>query len=513
MVSWWLVIVAIVGVFLTAGVSFYLVALYSSIEDRNQAWFPKIVVTFGLTLSGFTVLLLPYDVANRQDPTIMDSAGGGIDTAVCWNIVLGCILVMVLFITPFTTFYYEAWDPEYTGMDAVQRQVRPALCYTMVIAFIFFMMFIILWFSAGQAVLPFKSYSAPPMSFDLSSTAVNIFAPQSGIGCFCDQTGAACATNPTREVKEKDSACSFDSGSLEIKVSSFVYMIGLLCAFGWIFFVVFGGVGLIALPIDLVNDWRMRPQKMSKREFDEAKTGFAAKVAEMVEYGQSLAQREEAGGRDWFGGTRKKINKYKADVQQLEDDWERLQESDPSKDKDRKILKAWLKLPLGILGSVVSLLWVLHIILHNLTGVHPFLNNFFSGLDGFFPVLGVICYSAFAIWMLWAAVKGCFKLGLNFGVIQIHPMKVDGTLMSSFLFNTMIVLLVSVVVTQFCAMSFRMYAANTVVDGIFMTYVTNLKGIGFIMQYFQVAMVIFMGLAAVWLGFKPCCCPDKQERD
>eukprot|EP00662_Eupelagonemidae_sp_cell21_P011076 gene11076-45922_t len=52
--------------------------------------------------------------------------------------------------------------------------------------------------------------------------------------------------------------------------------------------------------------------------------------------------------------------------------------------------------------------------------------------------------------------------------------------MSSFLFNTMIVLLMSVVVTQFCSLSFRLFAANTVVDGIFTTFVSNLAGIGYI---------------------------------
>eukprot|EP00756_Hemistasia_phaeocysticola_P014156 Hpha_TRINITY_DN15325_c1_g13::TRINITY_DN15325_c1_g13_i1::g.87810::m.87810/K14617/LMBRD1; LMBR1 domain-containing protein 1 len=512
MVSWWLIVVAIIGVVVTLGVACYLVVLYSSVDDRNQAWFPKAVVVLGLTLSGFTVLLLPYDVANRKDPTVLDSVSGGIDTEALWMIVLGAILAMVLFVTPFTTFYYEAWDPEYTGLDSVRKQLISAAMYTVVIAFIFFLMFVILYFAAGSADLKYHGYTAPPTHLDLNTTT-NPFAlnPGSAVMCGCDKTGIACSNTAGVPVPAENNDCKVEEGTLSVKVSSFVYMIGLLCAFGWLFFVAFGGVGLLALPVDLINDWRMRPKKMSKLEFKDAQQQFAEKVQAMVEWGKQLEEKEESGEKGWFGSTRKAINKYKADTTDLETEWERLQESDPSRDKDRKILKAWLKLPFGIIGSVVSLMWVVHIIVHNLAGAHPLLNNMFIGLDGFFPVMGVGAYALFAMWMLWASVKGCFKMGLNFGIIQIHPMKVDNTLMSSFLFNTMIVLLVSVVVTQFCALSFREYAANTVVDGIFMTYVTNLKGIGFIMQYFQIAMVVFIGLSAVWLLFKPCCCPDKRE--
>eukprot|EP01062_Namystynia_karyoxenos_P069757 TRINITY_DN65216_c0_g1_i1.p1 TRINITY_DN65216_c0_g1~~TRINITY_DN65216_c0_g1_i1.p1 ORF type:complete len:554 (+),score=247.12 TRINITY_DN65216_c0_g1_i1:133-1662(+) len=509
MVSWWLVLIAIIGVILTMGVAAYIVVLYSSLEDRNQAWFPKVVVLLGLTLAGFTVLLLPYDVANRQNPEIMDDQGGGINTAVCWQVVLWSIVIMVLFVTPFTTFYYEAWDPAIEGAESVKLQLRSAFMYTFVVCFLFFLMFIILWFTAGEAELNYHYYASPPQNMDLRDTRDPFQPAAGGIPCFCDHKGAACYTRQ----QSFESTCGSGSGDLSIKVSAFVYMVGLMCAFGWIFFIAFGGVGLLALPVDLINDWRMRPKKMTRLEFADARKEMAQKIADMVEWGKSLEDKEDRGEKGWFGSTRKAVNKYKSDVVQLEEEWERLKESDPAHDKDRKILKAWLKLPVGIVGTVISLMWVVHIIVHNLADSHPLLNNLFSGLDGFFPVFGVIAYALFAMWLLWAAVKGCFKLGLNFGIIAIHPMKPNGTLMSSFLFNTMIILLMSVVVTQFAALSFRMYAANTVVDGIFTTYVTHLKGIGYIMQYFQIAMLVFIGLAAVWLLFKPWCCPDKQGRD
>ena len=44
----------------------YVLAFYAHPEDRNQAWFPKIVVLLGLTLAFLSVLMLPLDRANRN---------------------------------------------------------------------------------------------------------------------------------------------------------------------------------------------------------------------------------------------------------------------------------------------------------------------------------------------------------------------------------------------------------------------------------------------------------------
>ena len=51
---------------LALGVGLYLLIIYCHPEDRNQAWFPKAVVVFGIALAIWTVLLFPLDVANRK---------------------------------------------------------------------------------------------------------------------------------------------------------------------------------------------------------------------------------------------------------------------------------------------------------------------------------------------------------------------------------------------------------------------------------------------------------------
>ncbi|KAJ9449797.1 hypothetical protein DIPPA_35729 [Diplonema papillatum] len=506
--DWFLIIIAIVGFILTVVVAVYLVALYCSEDDKNQAWLPKIIVVIGLALSAFTVLLLPFDVANRRDPTVMAGSTGGIDLAVMWQMVLGLIVAWVLLITPFATFYYEAWDP---SQKSSFEQIKPALGYTFGWCFIFFLLFIILWFTVGYADLPFTGWSAPPANWDLRPSNSKFPLKPWESNCFCNGKEASyCVTSGFLKAQPEDAACYSEGGTLSIRVSAFVYMVGLLCAIGWLSFVVFGGAGLIALPMDLINDWRWRPVKLSRTEYETKKRALRVEVQTLLSEGKELEEKNATGKTGFFGGTKKKINKFKEAVTDIETRFETLESS---MDVGRQVLVAYLKLPLGILGIVLSFAWILHIILYNLADTTPFLNNMFRGLDSFFPLFGTIAYTAFAMWMLWAAVKGCFKVGCNFGIIQIHPMKINATLMSSFLFNALLVLLTSVTVAQFCAMSFRDYAANTVVDSLFSTYVNHLRGIGYVMQYFQIILLIFAGLSFVYLLLKPCCCKKKNNDD
>eukprot|EP01061_Rhynchopus_euleeides_P010143 TRINITY_DN1949_c0_g1_i2.p1 TRINITY_DN1949_c0_g1~~TRINITY_DN1949_c0_g1_i2.p1 ORF type:complete len:498 (+),score=240.23 TRINITY_DN1949_c0_g1_i2:28-1494(+) len=487
--DWFLVILAVVGFVLTIAVSLYLVALYCSEEDKNQAWMPKIIVVVGLSLSAFAVLLLPFDVANKKDPTLMNGETGGVDVALMWQLVLWSIAAWLLVITPFATFYYESWDPAQTSL---WNQVRPALCYTFSFLLVFMLMFVILWLTVGYADLAFEGLQSPPVNWDLLDTR-GFDDHQST--CVCSSSPSYCVTSGFQPAPVSDNFCLSKNGTLSVKVSAFVYIIGLICAIGWFSFIVFGGAGIIALPMDLINDWRTRPQRITRIEYNQRKEALSQEIRELLQGG-------------FFGSTKKKINKFGEKVSDLEDRSEKLE---ASMDVNRKVLVSYLKLPIGVLGLCLSFMWILHIILNNVSNVTPFLNNFFVSFDNFFPLFGTIAYTLCAMWMLWAAVKGCFKIGVNVGIISIHPMKVNDTLMSSFLFNTLLVLITSVTVAQFCSMSFRKYASNTVVDSLFASYVNNLRGIGYVMQYFQYAFLGFSGLSFIYLVIKPCCCRASED--
>jgi LMBR1 domain-containing protein 1 len=51
-----------------------------------------------------------------------------------------------------------------------------------------------------------------------------------------------------------------------------------LSFFGWIFLVLFGGAGLFALPIDMINDFRRRPKLRKSSEMRKARDALSAAV-------------------------------------------------------------------------------------------------------------------------------------------------------------------------------------------------------------------------------------------
>jgi hypothetical protein len=57
-----LILIAVVCTVLVVMINVYILVHFQHPEDRNQAWFPKFVVVFGLTLSVLSILLLPLDV-------------------------------------------------------------------------------------------------------------------------------------------------------------------------------------------------------------------------------------------------------------------------------------------------------------------------------------------------------------------------------------------------------------------------------------------------------------------
>lgn len=64
--NWFLIIVTIVVAALVVVSNLHILVHFQHPEDRNQAWFPKLVVIFGLSLAMLSVLMFPLDVANRS---------------------------------------------------------------------------------------------------------------------------------------------------------------------------------------------------------------------------------------------------------------------------------------------------------------------------------------------------------------------------------------------------------------------------------------------------------------
>ena len=115
--NWVLIVIIVVLAILSVGVAIYLLISYQHPEDRTQAWLPKVVVLVGITISIWTVLLFPLDIANRN------SCSDSLPASFCTFAIPSKLLWYILYITnaflvfggiPFAIFYYEAdselWD-------------------------------------------------------------------------------------------------------------------------------------------------------------------------------------------------------------------------------------------------------------------------------------------------------------------------------------------------------------------------------------------------------------------
>jgi len=102
-------------------------------------------------------------------------------------------------------------------------------------------------------------------------------------------------------------------------------------------------------------------------------------------------------------------------------------------------------------------------------------------------------------------VKGCFKFGVRFFFITLHPMKVNGTYMNSFLFNLGLILLCSLPVVQFSTIAFSDYARFTNVNQIFGVQIKYLQFFSYFWttNAFIYAILGMAVLSSVYLMCKP----------
>jgi LMBR1 domain-containing protein 1 len=488
MVTWWLVLIACLVATLIVGVSVYMVVIFAAEADRGMAWFPKAVVVFGFALSACIVLLLPLDVANRREPVTMSHYGGGLDLTVAWQVLLWTAAVTIVVIIPFATFYYENYDPEDHYNYA--QQCGPAVLYTFILLVVFTILLVILWLTVGQAVIPYYSYTAQPQF----------------VGAF---DGRLAYTNAKVAAK------------LELKVSFFVYTLGLLCALGWFLFCIYAGVGLVSLPAELVDAFKNHPRPISATEFVALKTKIGREAERLQVEGKRLQQssRQAKLFHVLTGNAfQRNVNRHRRRVLRLQRAYDRAFVSYEERGVGPIKLCGIGILALCAFG--LSIAWILHVLLYNLprelsrskTPPTPFLNGLLVSLDKAFTLLGTLAYALFAFYLLIATVRGCFKIGLRIVFFRVHPMKLGDTLMNALLFNCGLVLLTSIVVMQFTAMSFQDYATDTVVDGMVNLYARRLKGLGAIMFYLQFVLLVVVFLTfcliAFW-GVRPC---KKQRR-
>jgi len=521
MADFWLILVTIIGFVLLSVVALYLVVKYQHPDDKNDAYIPKIVVMFGFVLSGATVLLLPLDVANNEGYAGCD----GFDTAICgglnmslfWDIIYWLVPIWLFLLIPFSTFYYEADDGMIMAGTSVgakpASRIKEAIKYELFVVVIIGLIFALTYLFLNETAIPVQEVTGPNFG-DVTPYEIQ------------PVEGASFSTNQLMPMGIQDEAVlqvsyhAEDLGTVKLGVNASVFYAGLMAWMGWFLFALFGAVGMAAMPLDLILAFMDRPRHMDAVEFAEAQVLLRDRVNELVNVGELIkVEREEKAqqngakrgyftreGRKAAAEEKKTLLQFKQAVYLLDEDVEDFRNCTENYKNYNPLIPIGC-LVLGICSFIISLFWVLHIILYVLPKdpVTPFLNDYFHWFDKWFPLFGVLSVAIFSFYLLICGVKGCFKFGLRFLFFQVHPMKLNKTYMSSFLFNIGLVLLCALPVVQFSAVSFQDYARNTTISQVVNVQLKYLRFFGWFWRskIFDYALLIIMLLTCVYLGCKP----------
>lgn len=315
----------------------------------------------------------------------------------------------------------------------------------------------------------------------------------------------------------RSGGCTRSSNTLRMDVTAIVFMAALLTFIGWFVFSIWAGIGLIALPMDLIYAYRNRPKMLTVSEARNIRKTIMKKSEELIKIGDEMATRlidalEAARG----GGQKRKAQReHKADlarfrllVDQIENDLDDFQLGDPANYKQHyNPLVPYFKLLAGVFSIIVSLLWFIQVVIYMLPtpAVHPFLNTYLVMLDAFFPLLGTLTIGGMAIYLLLCASVGAAKFGTRFFLIDVHPLEPGKTLLNSFMFNVQLVLLCVLPTVQFSTQAFSQYARYTEADVLFGTQMRYIQGFRFFWQYnvFIFILIIFAGLSLIYFSIWP----------
>jgi len=470
MINWWLILLIVVIPLLSAAVSVYILFYFQSdVEMTNSLIFPKVVFCFSMVLSTGVVLLVPFDAANSPDPTLENTYSDTLNTQLMWEIVIWIMALFVVLICPFTTFYYEAFDPE---KPDYKKQLAKAGTITGVILLVLLIGSLIGYTQASDVSIEFYAYIANPQTRGV----------EQGV------------TYQGTYTKEK----------FKVGVTYQVYLLGLLCVVGWVAFLLYGGVGMAAYPINSLRDFMSRPKRLSAAEFADEMGVVLSKSEALMTMCEELMAK--ARGKSLGGGIGTQISILRNEAVALEDYQDRLIYTFVTLGGSPFLVYG--ELALGVLCLLIGIFWIIHIFVYNTFDLNPFLNSVLTTFYGWFPLLGIAAYSVFSFYLMWATFNGQIALGLRLVFFQIYPMKKHDTLINALLFNGMLQMLTSIAVVEFIARSFRDFAPLSSINGLMNVYIRHLDGIGYIVNWAEFLIIAVALLSVIWLVL----CPRKTRK-
>lgn len=233
-----------------------------------------------------------------------------------------------------------------------------------------------------------------------------------------------------------------------MKVSFAIYLVCLVAFVGWWMFVLFAGVGLSAIPIDLAVEWKQRPRPLNKQEFDRRRNYLLAQVSKLREKGKSLEVRKsyvnkQSKLKDWKDKRllNREIKRYESQCMIAEKEF--LVLAKVANYSKTEPLIYWFKGLLAIITFALTILWLLHMFFFQLVYVfgkpfNPFFNDMLEWfIDIKLEFVSTILFCFLSYYMMMASFRGNIKFGLRFACFTFYPMVKNETFMNSFLFNAL----------------------------------------------------------------------------
>ena len=381
---------------------------------------------------------------------------GGLNMELFWTIIYWLIPLWVFLLIPLSMFYYEADDGMLMAGTAIgakpNSRILEAIKYESFVIVIFGLIFGVTYMFLNETNIPVQEVVGPNFSsgptYSIDPTYNGTFSSDL-LASMGSEDATVLSSNSVNETQ----------GYVQLSVNPAVFFAGLMAWMGWFLFALFCAIGLAAVPLDLLLAYVDRPRHMDAVEFAEAQILLRDRVNELVNVGELLklemeerSQQNGGKGPSFFNREARKaaadvrntMIQFKQAVYLLDEDAEDFANCTANYKNYNPLI------PVGCLfgfffSFIISVCWILQMILFMLpdTPVTPFLNSYFQWFDNWFPLFGVLSVAIFCLYLLLCAVKGCFKFGLRFLFFQVHPMKLNKTYMSSFLFNVGLILLCS----------------------------------------------------------------------
>lgn len=377
--NWVLIIVTVIVGLLAIGVSLYLLIAYQHPEDKNQAWFPKIIVLLGLSISIWTVLLFPLDVANVKSCDLdipWSSCSFTFPMKSLWYAAYIGNIVITFVLVPFALFYYEA-DSDW----GIGKRWCSGLLWALGTLVVLVLVTVIPYATSGYVIYPVQvAYSGVLPANYIPLIQTGTWKPTSGvvvpgfsscIGVLSNyymgdgSLGPRVNTTLVQFGYNCDTSINRLSTDWKMRVSFLMYAMSIIATIGWFLFMIFGAIGLVAMPLDWIRQFIGRPRKtITRSQYIERARDLARRAKDVRTIAEVLRREEREGnkGRRW----RKNFKALQNQMVMLEDDEKQLEMVFPQgEDPEYKwvliVIGFWVKLFAGLIGICVSVCWILQV--------------------------------------------------------------------------------------------------------------------------------------------------------